>query len=87
MRLTVLLLKYKAAKDVNEIKECEGMLASLHDKFSFAQPKGPKLTVKHLGDVICDPEAEDSDLSDANWMMERDYIQTELLNALYLVRQ
>jgi hypothetical protein len=76
--------KYKAAKDVNEIKECEGMLASLHDKFSFAQPKGPKLTVKHLGDVICDPEAEDSDLSDANWMMERDYIQTELLNALYL---
>jgi len=76
--------EYAKAKTPNEIQAAEGKLASLHDKFSFAQPKGPKLIVKHLGDIICDPEAEDSDLSDANWMMERDYIRTDIVNAVYL---
>ena len=74
----------RKAKTASSIRNIEGKLQALEEKFSVVEPGGPKLRLVRPTDIVIDPEAEDISLSDANWMMERDYLPTEYISAMYL---
>lgn len=71
------------AKDTKEIKELEGKLQALEELVNFSQKEGPY--VKHVRpyDIIIDPNALEQDGTDADWIMEREWIPTEYLKAKF----
>lgn len=71
------------AKNVKEIKKLEGKLQALDEVLNNTQLSGPYL--KHIRpiDLLIDPNANDQDGTDANWMMEREWIPTEYLKAKF----
>ena len=79
-----IIQKMRKAKSSQAIQKLEGQLASIEQKFDITEPAGPKLTVKKPYEIIVDPECEDPELTDANWVLEKDYLPTELIRAQYL---
>lgn len=71
------------AKDIKTIKDLEGKLKALDDMINFTTESG--VFVKHIRpyDLFIDPSANDQDGTDANWIMEREYIPTEYLKAKF----
>lgn len=71
------------AKDVKEVEELEGKLQALDTVVAYSSQSGP--FVKHIKpfDLFIDPNAQDQDGSDANWIMEREWIPTEYLKAKF----
>lgn len=71
------------AKDVQEVKEIEGKIKATEEILNFASPSG--CFVKHIRptDLFIDPNANEQDGTDANWIMEREYIPTEYLRAKF----
>lgn len=72
-----------AAKTVKEITEIEGKLIALEEKVEFLNPSGPWLRVRLPHQVLVDPDHNDSNGADANWVMVEDLLPTSYLNAVY----
>lgn len=81
--LADLSIQYANAKTKKEIKEIEGKLTALEEKVSFLSPSGPKVYIVSPFRLIIDPTSIEPDHSDANWMAEFCYLQTDYLNAIY----
>lgn len=72
-----------AAKKIEEITEAEGKLVALEEKIEFLNPSGPFLRVRLPHQVLVDPDHNDSNGADANWIMVDDMMPTAYLNAVY----
>lgn len=74
-----------AKKDLkqSEIKEIEGKLMALEEKVAFLNPQGPTLALVSPFRLVIDPTSIEPDHSDAMWMAEYDFMQTDYLNATY----
>ena len=81
--MEVLSQQLTEAKDVKEIKELEGKLQALEELVNYTQKEGP--FAKHVRpfDLIIDPNALEQDGTDADWMMECEWIPTEFLKAKF----
>ena len=75
------------AKDVEEIKLLEEKLNALDEIINNTQAAGPY--IKHIRpyDLLVDPNANDQDGTDANWIMEREWIPTEYLKIRFGIEQ
>lgn len=71
------------AKDINTIKDLEGKLNALDEIINNSQQSCPFLKHIRPNDLLIDPNANDQDGTDANWMMEREWIPTEYLKAKF----
>lgn len=81
--MQMLAKQLSEAKDTNEIKELEGKIQALEELVNYSQKEGPY--VKHVRpmDLIIDPNALEQDGTDADWIMEREWIPTEYLKAKF----
>lgn len=81
--MQMLARQLSEAKDTNEIKELEGKIQALEELVNYSQKEGPY--VKHVRpmDLIIDPNALEQDGTDADWIMEREWIPTEYLKAKF----
>lgn len=66
-----------------DIKEIEGKLRALEEKVSFLNPQGPTVAIISPFRLVIDPTAIEPDHTDAAWIAEQDYLQTDYLNAVY----
>lgn len=71
------------AKTISEIQEIEGKLQALEDKVAFMTTSGPRIRVRQPDMVIVDPNCEEPDLCDADWVMIGDWVQTSYIRAMY----
>lgn len=71
------------AKDLKTITEIEGQLMALEERIEFLNPAGPIVKLRLPHQVIVDPDHNDSNGSDAKWIMVEDMLPTEYLNAVY----
>lgn len=69
------------AKSTKEIESAEGKLLAIEKKIDSLSPSGFTLKIKTIKEVIIDPDHNEPDRSDANWMMYCDYMSTDYLNA------
>lgn len=78
-----LSLEYQHAKTPKDLKVVEGKLMALDEKISMLSPAGPSIELISPFRLYVDPTSNKADHSDANWIMEEDYMQTEFINAMY----
>lgn len=71
------------AKSVSEIQEIEGKLQALENKVAFMTLSGPRIRVRQPDMVIVDPNCEETDLCDADWVMIGDWVRTDYIRAMY----
>ena len=71
------------AKDINEIKDLEGQLIALEQIVNFSSQSGPYIKHVRPYDLFIDPNSQDQDGSDADWIMEREWLPTEYLKAKF----
>lgn len=71
------------AKKPSDIKEIEGKLQALEDKVAFLTPSGPRVRFRMPNMVYRDPNGEDPDLSDSDYVFIGDYIRTDFMRATY----
>ena len=81
--LATLAKELEKAKDSKKIVEVEGKIQALEGAISILQPSGPFAKVKSPFDIMVDPNAKEIDLSDANWLIEKDMMPTEFILAKY----
>lgn len=82
--LQVLADKLEKATNKKEIEEIEGAIAALEATFDMLRPAGPEVTIIQPGRLVIDPNAEEHNFSDANWMAEMVFIPTSLLKAKFM---
>ncbi len=75
------------AKDTKEIEEIEGKIEALEKSIDLLQVGGAYACTKLPHDILVDPDSHESDLSDARWVMERDYLPTNFLLARYAKKE
>lgn len=75
--------KLAKAKSAKEVEKLEQKLMALEEKVAFATPGGMGLKVRTPFHIIVDPTSVEDDLSDANWLVELDYLPTHYLNCMY----
>jgi hypothetical protein len=75
------------AKSRKEILAVEGKIMALEEKIAMLSPSGPFVKNRLPHQIITDPTAVEPDGSDANWMMEEDFLPTAYLNAVYAQKQ
>lgn len=85
-QLQDLSIELQNAKNKKEILEVEGKIMALEEKISLLAPSGPTCSNKTPHRIVIDPTAEEPDGSDAQWMMEWDYLPTAYINAVYTTR-
>lgn len=66
-----------------DIKELEGQLMALEEKVSILSPSGPTLKLVSPFRLVIDPTSIEPDHTDAQWIAEMDFLQTDYLNAVY----
>jgi len=81
--LTKLSNQLDKAKSPQKIREVEGKIDALERGIDILQPSGPTVKVRSPFDVAIDPNSKEVDLSDANWIMIRDWLPTEFILAKY----
>jgi hypothetical protein len=74
----------ETAKDSKDIERIEGELIALEEKVDVLRPSGPWAAFRRPHDVLVDPNCIEEDLSDANWIMIRDFITTSYIKAVYV---
>lgn len=79
--------KLSKAKDKLEIEEIEGQLMAVEKRIDILQPSGPWAKFRRPHSVLVDPDAEEVDLSDANWVMVCDYVSTSYIRATYMTKK
>lgn len=82
-QLGLLSDELEKAKDTKEIQEIEGKIMAMEEKVDVLRPSGPWVKFRRPHDVLRDPAGTLSDLSDHNWVMIRDFVQTDYLRAVY----
>lgn len=73
-------------KDKKEVIKLEGELMALEEKIALLNPAGPFMKNLLPNRVVVDPSSTEPDASDAQWMMEWDYLPTSYINAVYGAR-
>jgi len=73
----------ESAKDIKSIKEVEGAIMALEQKVDILTPEGPWVKFRRPHDVLSDPDGDEDDLTDSNWIMIADYISTEYIRAQF----
>lgn len=66
-----------------EYETAEQELAALEDTIDMLRPAGPFVRICIHSMILVDPNSEEPDHADANWMMRADMIQTGFLAAKY----
>lgn len=67
------------AKNTKDIKELEAKLQSLEEVLNYSSQSGPFIKCVRPFDLFIDPNAQDQDGTDANWIIEREFLPTEYL--------
>lgn len=75
--------QYQKAEDQEEIAEIEGKLKSLEEQVDMLSSSGPYIKNVLPFDIVVDPSSVEPDLSDANWLMEADYLSTSYVKAKF----
>jgi hypothetical protein len=81
--LAKLSKKLEKAKSVKVVEEVEGEIMALEEMIDILQPSGPFTKVLSPFKLMVDPNAEEIDLSDANWVIEQDFLPTQFLLAQF----
>lgn len=81
--LAKLAKELEKAKDTKKIIELEGKISALEDSIDILQPSGPFAVAKSPFQIYVDPNAKEIDLSDANWLIEEDFLPTNFILAKY----
>ena len=81
--MNILANQLSEAKDTKTVKDLEGKIAALDELVNFSQKEGPYLKHVRPFDLLIDPNALEQDGTDAEWMMEREWIPTEFLKAKF----
>lgn len=81
--LQQLAIQLQEATKKKDILEIEGKIQALEEKVSMLTPSGPWCRNLMPHRVVVDPTSLMPDGSDANWMMEWEYLPTNYLNAVY----
>ena len=84
--MSILAEQLSEAKDTKEVQEIEGKLQALDEIISYSQQEGPYIKHVRPYDLVIDPNALEQDGTDADWMMEREWIPTEYLKAKFGVQ-
>jgi hypothetical protein len=71
------------AKTPKKIEEVEGKLQALEISVDASLPQGPTVDLISPFRLFVDPDCQELDLTDANWIIEEDYLLTDFLNARY----
>jgi hypothetical protein len=71
------------AKKMSEIREIEGQIMAMEERINLLSDAGPYLKTCLPQQLVVDPTSVEPDHSDANWMMEWDYLPTSYINAVY----
>lgn len=85
MELEKLSSALQNAKTTSEIKKIEGKIMALEERINMLSDPGPFATCMLPHRLVIDPTSVEPDHSDANWMMEWDYLPTSYINAVYAV--
>jgi len=83
-QLNDLAKQWENAKSAQDIEVIEGRIQALEDVIELTQPEGHTAKVVSPFNIFVDPESEETDFSDANWMTEVDFLPTAFVNAKYL---
>lgn len=75
--------KLDKAKNKKQIEEIEGQIMALEETIDVLQPAGPWIKYRNNKDVWIDPNAEEIDLSDANWVVIDDMLPTSYVQARF----
>ena len=81
--LEKLSIELENAKNAKEVKIVEGKIKALEAKIDILNPSGCSAKIVSPFRIYYDPASMEPDHSDATWMAEWDFIQTDLLNAVY----
>lgn len=73
----------QVAKTTKEIMEAEGKIKAIEEKIDVLRPEGPFVRVVSPQQIMGDPEGEEVDHTDANWLMRWDFLPTSYLRARY----
>ena len=71
------------AKTSQQIEEIEGRIMALEKSIDMLEASGPFAKARSPFHIMFDPNADEIDLSDANWLVELDYLPTQFLYATY----
>lgn len=71
------------AKNTRQIEALEGQLMAAELKLDVLNPSGPYAKFRRPHQVLVDPDAVETDGSDANWIMCYDLLPTEFLKAMF----
>jgi hypothetical protein len=71
------------ADDQEGIREAEGALRALEEKVEFLQASGPNLHIRMPHQVLIDPDSQDPNLSDCQWVIIEDMMPTDYVNAVF----
>lgn len=75
--------KLVKCKDSKEAEQIYGQIEALENTLEVFKPSGPSLGTVLPHNLIIDPNGEDPEGSDATWMIERIFFNTEALVAQY----
>ncbi len=75
--------RLEKAKDSKEVVAIEGELIALEEKINLLRSSGPFVKARNPKQIIKDPNAEEPDGSDGNFMMVSDYLDTAYIQAVY----
>ena len=75
------------AKSPKKVKEVEGKIKALEEKVNLLSTAGPWCKAMLPNRLVVDPTAIEVGGTDANWMMEWDYLPTSYLNAVYATEE
>jgi hypothetical protein len=70
-------------KDSKKVEELYGQLEALEENLEVLEPSGPSMSNIMPQNLIIDPYAEQSDGTDAKWMIERVYLPTASIIARF----
>lgn len=78
-----LLSEYENAKTIEEVEQITGKLQSLESSIEIREPSGFKVTNVMPHNLVIDPNAEQEDGLDSEFMCEVAFLSTEMLNQRY----
>jgi flagellar motility protein MotE (MotC chaperone) len=75
--------QYAKAEKKKELKEIEGKIMALEEKIALLQSEGPFARNIMPHRIVADPTSVEPDYSDADWVMEWEFLPTDYINAVY----
>ena len=72
-----------ATDDVERIKELEGQLMGIEERYDFLRPAGPSAKFLRSDQVLRDTDSDTEDLTEDKWVMYHDYVSTSFIQAVY----